>query len=255
MAEEHELTWRLSDPGMDLLERAGLAGLYMALRAATETGTSLSPLTWCEADLKPDSLTVRWSGPAEPAFIRLMEWAWQVCDGILYLPAVHDERDRVGFQYRVPSHSGIMRTFLQHVNTQPKLDSVTRVVQLDETKRVTVSFEPPAERVEDHDRPINPKTNRLHKKKVGSDRVRPLKMCEVVRPNWRFFAPRSVLVQLGVPRNRRSLRRGTIVGRRCDHRHTADAGADSLPLPSGSKVRAATGCSSCLTSATWMTSP
>ena len=38
MAEEHELTWRLSEPGMDLLERAGLAGLYMALLAADEAG-------------------------------------------------------------------------------------------------------------------------------------------------------------------------------------------------------------------------
>ena len=31
MADELEMSWKLSDPGMDLLERAGLAGLYMAL--------------------------------------------------------------------------------------------------------------------------------------------------------------------------------------------------------------------------------
>jgi CRISPR-associated protein Cas8a1/Csx13 len=158
---------------MDLLERAGLAGLHMVLRSATEVGADLSPLTWRGDDLKPDSVTVRWSGPAKPAFVRLLEWAWQVCDGVLYLPAVHNERDRAAFQYRVPSHSGIMRTFLQHVNTQPKLDSVTRIIQLDEDKTVTVSFEPPAVRVDDHDRPINPKTKRLHKKKVAADRVRP----------------------------------------------------------------------------------
>src|SRR5262249_27106126 len=104
---------------------------------------------------------------------KLMAWAWQVRDGVLYLPGVHEERDRVVIQSRVPSHSGIMRTFLQHVNTQPKLDTVTRIVQLDENKTVTVRFEPPAVRVEDRDRPINPKTKRLHKKKVGADRVRP----------------------------------------------------------------------------------
>jgi CRISPR-associated protein Cas8a1/Csx13 len=172
-AAEQTLTWRLSDPGMDLLERAGLAGLYMALRAATEAGTDLSPLTWRDEDLKPDSVTVRWPGPAKPAFVKLMEWAWQVRDGVLYLPGVHDERDRAGFQFRVPSHSGIMRTFLQHVNTQPKLDAVTRLVELDENKTITISFEPPAARVDDHDRGINPKTKRLHKKKVAADRVRP----------------------------------------------------------------------------------
>jgi CRISPR-associated protein Cas8a1/Csx13 len=173
MADQHELTWRLTDPGMDLLERAGLAGLYMALRAATEAAVNLSPLRWQEADLKPDSVTVRWSGPARAAFVNLFEWAWQVCDGVLYLPAVHAERERSAFQHRVPSHNGIMRTFLQHVNTQPKLEAMTRVVELDEGRTLTVTFEAPAARVDDTEREINPKTKRLHKKKVAADRVRP----------------------------------------------------------------------------------
>ena len=56
MANEKEVTWRLSDPGMDLLERSGLAGLYMALQAATEGGSDLSPLFWREDDLKPGSV-------------------------------------------------------------------------------------------------------------------------------------------------------------------------------------------------------
>jgi CRISPR-associated protein Cas8a1/Csx13 len=173
MADEHEITWRLSDHGMDLLERAGLAGLYMALQAAAETSQDLSPLTWREDDLQPDSVTLRWLGPAKPAFIKLMEWAWQVRDGVLYLPAVHEERDLAAFQLRVPCHSGIMRTFLQHINTQPKLDSVTRIIHIDENKTITVSFEPPAIRVDDPERGINPKTKRLYKKKIASSRVRP----------------------------------------------------------------------------------
>jgi CRISPR-associated protein Cas8a1/Csx13 len=65
-----------------------------------------------------------------------------------------------------------MRTFFQHPNTQPKLATVTRVVELDENKTITVTFEPPAVRVDDSDRGINPKTKRLHKKKVTADRVR-----------------------------------------------------------------------------------
>jgi CRISPR-associated protein Cas8a1/Csx13 len=173
MADEHELTWHLSDPGMDLLERAGLAGLYMALRAAPDAGADLSPLTWREDDLKPDSVTVRWCGAAKEGFVKLMGWAWQVCDGVLYLPGIHDERDRSGFQHRVPSHNGIMRTFLQHVNTQPKLEAVTRVIELEENKTVMVTFEPPAMRVDDTERGINPKTKRLHKKKIAADCVRP----------------------------------------------------------------------------------
>jgi CRISPR-associated protein Cas8a1/Csx13 len=192
MAEEHELTWRLSDPGMDLLERAGLAGLYMALRAASEAKVDLSPLSWTDADLKADSVTVRWSGPAKPAFVKLMAWGWQVRDGVLCLPAIHDERDRASLQFRVPSHSGIMRTFLQHVNTQPKLESVIRIVELSENKTVTVSFEPPAERVDDPERGINPKTKRLYKKKVGADRLRPHEDLEKLFDRKGLFSTRVI---------------------------------------------------------------
>lgn len=173
MGEHNELTWDLSDPGMGLLERAGLAGLYMALRAATETGADLSPLLWRDDDLTEQSVTVRWAGHGKPAFERLMQWAWQVRDGLLFLPAINDDRDLAAIQHRVPSHCGIMRTFLQHVNTQPKLEAVTRIIELDENKTVTVTYEPPAERVDDPDRGINPKTKRPHKKKIGSDRLRP----------------------------------------------------------------------------------
>src|SRR5262249_34719156 len=128
---------------MDLLERAGLAGLHMALRAAKETGADVSPLEWSDADLTPDSVSVRWSGPAKPAFVKLMEWAWQVRDGVLYLPAVHDAKDAAAIQNRVTMHNGIMRTFLQHTNVQPKGEPVTRIIQLDENKEVSISFQPP----------------------------------------------------------------------------------------------------------------
>ncbi len=170
---EQSLTWRLSDPGMDLLERAGLAGLYMALQAADEAGLDLSPLHWQADDLQPDSVTVRWTGPTEAAFTKLMEWAWQVRGGVLYFPAVHGERERADIRFRVSQHSGIMRTFLQHVNTQPKLDIVTNIIELGENRTVSVAFEPPAVRVDDTEREINPKTKRPHKKKIAADRVRP----------------------------------------------------------------------------------
>jgi CRISPR-associated protein Cas8a1/Csx13 len=191
-ATEQSLTWRLSDPGMDLLERAGLAGLYMALQAATESGADLSPLSCRQEDLKPDSVTVRWVGLAKTAFSKLMEWAWQVRDGVLYLPAVHGERERAAIRYRVPLHSGIMRTFLQHVNTQPKLDAVTRIIELDENKTVSVTFEPPAIRVDDNEREINPKTDRPYKKKIAAERVRPHEDMEKLFDRTGCFASQNV---------------------------------------------------------------
>ncbi|HEY7425608.1 MAG TPA: type I-MYXAN CRISPR-associated Cas8a1/Cmx1 [Gemmataceae bacterium] len=143
MVDEQELTWRLSDPGMDLLERAGLAGLYMALRAATDAGVDLSPLTWHDEDLKPDAVTIRWSGPAKPTFVKLIKWAWQVRDGVLYFPAVHDAKDSAMIQNRVAMHNGIMRTFLQHTNVQPKGEPVMQNIQLDENREVSISYQPP----------------------------------------------------------------------------------------------------------------
>ena len=74
-----------------------------------------------------------------------MEWAWQVTnrDGVLFLPAIHGERDRANFQRRVPAHNGIMRTFLQHTNVQPKGEPVTKIIKLDDDKEVSVSYQPP----------------------------------------------------------------------------------------------------------------
>ncbi len=146
MADENEMTWRLSDEGMDLIERAGLAGLYMALRAANEAAIDLSPLSWRKDDLKPASVTVRWTGPAKPAFLRLYEWSWKVQDGVVYLPAVHDERDRIQWWLRVPMHEGIMGTFLQHRVIQPKekpKEPTIRIIRLDEDREIRVSFHQP----------------------------------------------------------------------------------------------------------------
>ncbi len=141
MADENTLTWLLSDPEMDLLERAGLAGLYLSLKAATPD--QLSPLGWREEELNADAVTLRWSGTAKEAFVKLMEWAWQVRDGLVYLPAVHDERDASLPQNRVAMHNGIMRTFLQHTNVQPKGDPVIRIITLDENREIEIHYQPP----------------------------------------------------------------------------------------------------------------
>jgi CRISPR-associated protein Cas8a1/Csx13 len=141
MADEQSLTWNLSDPGMDILERAGLAGLYMALQAAAEKGHDLSPLKW---ELSSTAVTVRWTGQAQPAFQKLIEWAWQVTpDGVLYLPGVHDDNELANFYLRVPTHNGIMGTFFQHNKTQPLDVPVNKVVTLDENREVSVSYRPP----------------------------------------------------------------------------------------------------------------
>ena len=167
------VTWSLADPGMDLLERAGLAGLYMTLRAATDAGVDLSPLRWTDADLTADSVTVRWDGPAKPAFVRLMQWAWQVRDGVMYFPAVHDDVAAANWHLRVPAHNGLMRTYFQNPNVQPALDAVTRVVQVEEERRLEFSYKTPGERVE---------APELGTNKRGKPQTRTVP-CEVLKPH------------------------------------------------------------------------
>lgn len=178
-------TWRLNDPGMGLLERAGLLALYMSLQAAEELGSrdALAPLAWNVGDLTPDSVTIRSDGTDSDALTKLFEWSWQVRDHVLYFPALHrDLRVTENSYYRIPTHTGIMGTFLQHPNTQPKLETETQVVSVEEDKQLVFRFEPPAERVDDPSRPLNPKTKRLHKKKVATTLVRPVeevsKLCD-----------------------------------------------------------------------------
>lgn len=170
------MTWRLSDPGMDLLERAGLAGLSMALQAARAVGHDLSPLRWSDDDLTADSVTVHWDGPAKPAFVKLMQWAWQVRDGVLYFPAVHTEQDV--WWKREAMHNGLMKTYFQNPNVQPALEATECVVEIEEGKTIRVRYKVPGERVDDHERGINPKTKRLHKRTVASTRVYPHRVTE-----------------------------------------------------------------------------
>jgi len=163
-------TWKLSDPGMDLLERAGLAGLYMALRAARAANHDLSPLEWADADLTNDSVTVRWTGPAQLAFEKLMKWAWQVRDGLFYFPAVHDEQG--AWWLREATHNGLMKTYFQNPNVQPALERVTKVITIEEDRTIQVSYKVPGERVPAPELGLN-KRNQPKTKTVPTQKTKP----------------------------------------------------------------------------------
>lgn len=142
--EERTITWRLSDPDMGILERTGLAALYMTLRAAEEQKIDLRPLRWTTTDSTADSVTLDWEGKDEDAFDKLFAWAWQVRDGVFYLPGVHREPEQRDFAYRrVPTHNGILGTFLQHNRVQPRAkgkDATTLVEQVEEGRQIQLRF-------------------------------------------------------------------------------------------------------------------
>lgn len=138
------ITWSLADEGMGVLERAGLAALYMTLRGAKEQGVGLSPLEWTEADLTATSVTLRWSGKDEDAFRKLFSWAWQVREGVFYLPGVHREKEQRDFAFRrVTTHSGILGTFLQHPRVQPRAkaeDATELMEEIEEGRQLRFRF-------------------------------------------------------------------------------------------------------------------
>lgn len=142
------LRWTLTDPGMGLLERAGLAALYMTLRAAEEQAGEAKAdavqkvLTW---DLSPSTVKLCWEAPtaAQRALEALFAFAWQVRDGVLYLPAVHRERrERDTHFLRLSEHSGILRTALQSNKTQPRERWQRSVETIDDDKEYEFSFQP-----------------------------------------------------------------------------------------------------------------
>jgi CRISPR-associated protein Cas8a1/Csx13 len=136
------MTWNLSDQGMGLLERAGLAALFMSLRTAQEQMEDLSPLHWEPDDLQSQSVTLRWEGSDREAMTRLMRWAWQVRDGVLYFPAIHRSAKQRDFAFqRVATHNGILSTFLQHPNVQRKGRPVRIVETIEEGKEYTYYYQ------------------------------------------------------------------------------------------------------------------
>ena len=142
------LRWNLSDPGMDLLERAGLAALYMALRAAEEQPEDPKAQAVREAmswELTPTSVEVRWGEAtnAKAALTALFEFAWQTDKhGVLYLPAVHrDPRQRDSYFLRLSEHNGILRTSLQG-KSQAKEELRSRMEIIDEDRELSFRFRP-----------------------------------------------------------------------------------------------------------------
>ena len=145
------ITFALNDPGMGEYERAGLAGLYMSLTAAQAWAKDSLPSTvkdqakelnglikWCLGEDKI-SLSLEWKDEDE-ALTALAKWAWQVKDGVFFLPAIHRKREHLDNYYlRLPTHEGILNTFIQHNNTLHRKRDV-KEESLDEDQNFQVGY-------------------------------------------------------------------------------------------------------------------
>ena len=142
-----ELTWSVTAPGLNALERCGLGAMAATIDAAE--GVDLTPL---DASFNHDSVMLSWPDdvPARRALAQLIEFAWQARQpaaeeglGVLYLPAVHRGSARDAYQDRLLEHNGILWTFLQHHRSQPKTKPPTRQRIEFEDRSVEVHFKEP----------------------------------------------------------------------------------------------------------------
>ena len=164
-AKSTGVTFRLNEPGMGEHERAGLAGLCLSLTAAAAwknqrrawplpnaVGKNLDALRDTISNLNApyfpvveDGLGVRleWPEGEEKAALKaVVKWAWQVHDGMLFLPGVHRKREHLDCYYlRLPAHKGLLGTFFQFPTTIKKVkDPERQVVRFDEEKTFSVSY-------------------------------------------------------------------------------------------------------------------
>ena len=116
------VAYNLFDSNMDRYTRAGLAALYMSLKAAEKMRPpELSPVSW---KMTKEFVSLKWECTDQEFMDVLMRWCWQVDDGgMLYFPAIHFPWLMKDVQHSVSKdsqyerhcmHDGIVYTFLQH---------------------------------------------------------------------------------------------------------------------------------------------
>ena len=164
-AKSKGVTFRLNEPGMGEYERAGLAGLYLSLTAGAAwqnqrlvwplpyaIGRNLDVLRETISNLNAPGFPIvegglgirlEWPEGGEKAALKaVVEWAWQIHDGVLFLPGVHRKREHLDCYYlRLPSHNGLLGTFFQFPRTIKKMkDPERKVVRFDDEKTFSVSY-------------------------------------------------------------------------------------------------------------------
>lgn len=115
-----KLKFDLGDPGMTILHRSALAGLWMTLKAFDdlfpEPVDRPQGLTW---ELTSRSVTLGWQCSDFEALDWLVKESFRIDDsGIIDLPGLDiDPKNSSELQTRITIHQGIRGTFLQHPST------------------------------------------------------------------------------------------------------------------------------------------
>lgn len=111
-ADEPKIEISLSDPGMTMLHRAGVAGLYMSLKVLAKRYPTLKSrqgnFQWT---LTKNSISLNWKGNDYEALDWLFSESFQISsDGLISLTGLQSP----SWETQLAIHVGIKNTFLQH---------------------------------------------------------------------------------------------------------------------------------------------
>lgn len=102
---------KLATPGMTSLHKAGLAGLYMTLKALDEKGITIDDLSW---ELSPTQVQLHWqSDKPLDAFNRLIEKSFWIDDeGFIRLTGLESDK-APGIEQKHLLYTALLNSFLQ----------------------------------------------------------------------------------------------------------------------------------------------
>lgn len=150
------IEFRLDAPGMTKLHRAGLGGLAATLHCAEvlkrdaeeedeDLPELLAPLFDPEFSWKIESksLTINFGKPenAGKFFEALSNFAFQIQDGVIYLPGQYQPGAPPPIEVRARLQQGITSTFLQHGKTRKLGEETSKSYQFD-NKTIEIGFKP-----------------------------------------------------------------------------------------------------------------
>lgn len=105
-----QMTIKLNVPGMTSLHKAGLAGLYLTLRAFEEKGEQINGLAW---ELEPTQVALQWSdGMLKTAFQNLIDRSFRLEEGFIVLTGLEISKPLTTDQ-KHHLYTALLNSFLQ----------------------------------------------------------------------------------------------------------------------------------------------
>jgi CRISPR-associated protein Cas8a1/Csx13 len=128
----------LGDPGMTLLHRAGLAGLWMTLKQLESEQKRPRELRW---ELKSRSISLDWEGNDIDALDWLLKQSFRIDDnGLIALTGLNPTT--MDIQTQLTIHQGIRGTFLQHPSTYKSAGNQSKSFQIEaDSPEIVVKYQ------------------------------------------------------------------------------------------------------------------